>query len=105
MISFVYVTCSSKDYTAGFGATPYEGSYTPQIHDAFNRLVYIRTCVCVCVCLHIRKNLHYAYIVHIIIICINFMHIYTHIHTHSKVNSCILDGEMVGWDPETESFL
>ena len=55
MISFVYVTCSSKDYTAGFGATPYEGSYTPQIHDAFNRLVYIRTCVCVCVLTHTQK--------------------------------------------------
>ena len=34
-----YCICvsSSKDYTSSFGGTPYEGSFTPQIHDTFNR--------------------------------------------------------------------
>ncbi|XP_064401547.1 DNA ligase 4-like isoform X2 [Halichondria panicea] len=54
-----YYTRSSRDYTRSFGSSPYEGRFTPTIHDAFN----------------------------------------------SKVKSCILDGEMVGWDVETESFL
>lgn len=30
---------------------------------------------------------------------------YSALYCTSKVKSCILDGEMVGWDPETESFL
>ncbi|CAI8009872.1 DNA ligase 4 [Geodia barretti] len=57
--SYRYFSRSSKDYTTSFGASPYEGSFTPMIHDAFN----------------------------------------------SKVKGCILDGEMVGWDAETEIFL
>ena len=42
---------------------------------------------------------------------VNLLHVcqLTTSHTHhveySKVKSCILDGEMVGWDAETESFL
>lgn len=54
-----YFSRSSKDYTSAFGATQYEGSFSPKIHDAFNR----------------------------------------------KVDSCIIDGEMVGWDTETNTFL
>lgn len=54
-----YFSRSSRDYTSSFGATPHEGSFTPNVHGAFN----------------------------------------------SKVKSCILDGEMVGWDAETESFM
>ena len=57
--SVFFFPISSKDYTSAFGATPFEGSFTPNIHEAFN----------------------------------------------SKVKSCILDGEMVGWDPDTDSFL
>ena len=29
--------CSSKDYTSSFGLTDQEGSFTPNIHHAFNR--------------------------------------------------------------------
>eukprot|EP00731_Ephydatia_muelleri_P033438 Em0029g44a len=54
-----YFSRSSHDYTASFGASSSEGTFTPHIHQTFS----------------------------------------------SKVNSCILDGEMVGWDPETESFV
>ena len=28
---------SSRDYTSSFGATPHEGSFTPNVHGAFNR--------------------------------------------------------------------
>lgn len=31
--------CSSKDYTSSFGSTQYEGSFTPRIHNCFNRYI------------------------------------------------------------------
>lgn len=33
----LWFICSSKDYTSSFGLTDQEGSFTPNIHDAFNR--------------------------------------------------------------------
>ena len=73
--------CSSKDYTSTFGGTPYEGSFTPQIHDTFNRYSVS------------PSRMGYYSFIHCFCVCIR------------KVKSCILDGEMVGWDPESESFL
>ena len=68
---------SSRDYTSSFGATEREGSFTPNIHNRFNRYMYLfYTC--------------------------NDIDTFV---SCSKVQSCILDGEMVGWDSETESYL
>ena len=39
-LSFACVNCSSKDYTSSFGLTDQEGSFTPNIHHAFNRLAH-----------------------------------------------------------------
>ncbi|XP_065897200.1 DNA ligase 4-like isoform X2 [Dysidea avara] len=56
---YKYFSRSSKDYTSSFGLTDKEGSFTPNIHHAFN----------------------------------------------SKVDNCILDGEMVGWNAATDSYI
>ena len=45
-------TCSSKDYTSSFGPTDGEGSFTPNIHHAFNRYHHSDiVCVCVRACM------------------------------------------------------
>ena len=38
---------SSKDYTTSFGAGPYEGSFTPMIHEAFDRCHVYHYCIVV----------------------------------------------------------
>jgi hypothetical protein len=49
-----------------------------------------------CFCWHVQ--------LHLLHVC-QLTTSHTHHVEYSKVKSCILDGEMVGWDAETESFL
>ena len=37
VVVVVVVVYSSKDYTTSFGASQYEGNFTPKIHAAFSR--------------------------------------------------------------------
>ncbi len=55
----IIVYYSSKDYTSSFGGSDKEGSFTPNIHSAFNRLVELTivvtqacsTCTCMLILL------------------------------------------------------
>ena len=44
-INIYLIVYSSKDYTSSFGGTSLEGSFTPQIHDTFNRYTFVMTYV------------------------------------------------------------